>query len=218
MRMMLERMDEFFTARTEGYDEHMLRDVEGCREGYAEMARLVPAGTKELLDLGCGTGLELDFLFERFPALRVTGIDLTPAMLDCLRKKHPDKAMTLICGDYFQVDFGTECFDAAVSFETMHHFAPEKKRELYRRVWQSLRPGGCYIECDYMAETQEQEDFFFAENERLRREAGAKEGEYFHYDTPCTEENQIRLLRDAGFAQVEKIWRIGGTVMLAAWR
>ena len=38
----LERMDDFFAARTEGYDEHMLEEVEGCKEGYAEMARLVP--------------------------------------------------------------------------------------------------------------------------------------------------------------------------------
>lgn len=214
--MPIERMDAFFTARTDGYDEHMLRNVEGCREGYEEMARLVPEKTQDLLDLGCGTGLELDFLFPRFPELRVTGIDLTPAMLDCLSKKHPDKSLTLICGDYFQTDFGVNCFDCAVSFETMHHFTPEKKTELYRRVWHSLRPGGCYIECDYMAETQEQEDFFFAENERLRREAGAKEGEYFHYDTPCTAENQMRMLRDAGFSRVEKIFRIGGTVMMVA--
>ena len=214
--MPIERMDEFFTARTEGYDRHMLENVEGCQEGYVEMARQVPSCTKDLLDLGCGTGLELDFLFRRFPSLRVTGIDLTPAMLDCLRAKHPNKPLTLICGDYFETDFGTECFDCAVSFETLHHFSPEKKTELYHRIWGSLRKGGCYIECDYMAETQEQEAFFFAENERLRREAGAAEGEYFHYDTPCTDEHQIQMLKTAGFSRVKKIFRIGGTVMLTA--
>ena len=34
-----------------------------------------------ILDLGCGTGLELDALFARFPDLRVTGIDMTEEML-----------------------------------------------------------------------------------------------------------------------------------------
>ena len=31
---MLEEMSAFFTARLNGYDQHMLRDVAGCREGY----------------------------------------------------------------------------------------------------------------------------------------------------------------------------------------
>ena len=212
----LESMSEFFTARVVGYDEHMLEDVEGCREGYAEMARRIPAGTRTLLDLGCGTGLELDTIFPRFPDLHVTGIDLTAAMLDRLAEKHRDKALTLICGDYFEVDFGRACFDCAVSFETMHHFSHEKKTVLYRRICEALNDGGCYLECDYMVKTQAEEDFYFAENERLRREAGAREDEYFHYDTPCTVENQIRMLREAGFTEVEKILRLGGTVMLAA--
>lgn len=38
----MEKMSDFFAARVEGYDEHMLTEVAGCKEGYAEMARLVP--------------------------------------------------------------------------------------------------------------------------------------------------------------------------------
>ena len=64
---MLETMSDFFTARTEMYDEHMLTEVEGCKEGYAKMASLVPDDTQTLLDLGCGTGLELEPIFNRIP-------------------------------------------------------------------------------------------------------------------------------------------------------
>jgi len=212
----LETMSDFFTARVKGYDRHMLNDVEGCREGYAVMAENVPADTRTLLDLGCGTGLELDAIFRILPELAVTGIDLTEAMLDELRRKHGEKNLTLICGDYFAVDFGKHCYDCAVSFETMHHFAREKKTALYRRICEALRAGGCYIECDYMAETQEEEDFYFAENARLRREAGFGTEEYCHYDTPCTAENQIMMLKEAGFASVRQIFRMGGTVILKA--
>ncbi len=39
---MLERMEDFFARRVEEYDEHMLQEVEGCEEGYRQMATLVP--------------------------------------------------------------------------------------------------------------------------------------------------------------------------------
>ena len=84
--MTLEEMSDFFTKRIEDYEEHMLTEVEGCREGYMKMAELIPQSTKRSLDLGCGTGLELDEIFKKLPHVKVTGIDLTQAMLDKLRK------------------------------------------------------------------------------------------------------------------------------------
>lgn len=79
-----------------------------------------------LLNLGCGTGLELDEIFRYHPDIQVTGIDLSEEMLHMLRKKHPDKKMKLVAGDYFKEPFGTACFDVAVSFETLHHFTEKK--------------------------------------------------------------------------------------------
>ena len=153
--MSIETMSDFFAARVEGYDEHMINNVEGCREGYVKMASLIPQNTQKLLDLGCGTGLELDEIFKRFPDVEVVGIDLTREMLDKLRLKHPKKNMQLICSDYFKTEFGTNKFDCAVSFETMHHFTPETKIELYRRIYNAVKPGGCYIECDYMVDPKD---------------------------------------------------------------
>ena len=212
----LERMDEFFAARTEGYDEHMLEEVEGCKEGYAEMARLVPENIKNLLDLGCGTGLELDRIFEIYPDINVTGIDLTASMLEKLRQKHPDKSLELICGDYFTVGFKNNFYDCAVSFQTMHHFSHDKKITLYKKIYDSLTADGIYIECDYMAETQAQEDYFFAENARLRREQGIGADEFYHYDTPLTVAHEAEVLQKAGFQKVEVLCNWEATYTLKA--
>lgn len=212
----LEPMAEFFAARVEMYDEHMLCDVEGCREGYIKMASLLPENTESLLDLGCGTGLELDEIFRRFPSLSVTGIDLAQPMLDKLREKHPHKKLDLICGDYFIYPMVEGVFDCAVSFQTMHHFTREKKTELYAKVCKALKDDGIYIEGDYMVETQEEEDHWFAENERIRKLQGISSDEYFHYDTPCTVDNQIEMLKKAGFSQVEKVFRIENTTIIVA--
>jgi len=215
---MLEPMSDFFTLRADGYDEHMLANVEGCKEAYPLMASLVPKDTQTLLDLGCGTGLELDEIFKLLPDIQVTGIDMTAAMLKLLRKKHPEKEMTLICGDYFATDFGVSLFDCAVSFETMHHFSHEKKTALYRRIRDALKDGGCYIECDYMVEIQQEEDHWYAEYNRLLREEAVPEGVFVHYDTPCTIENQLAMLKDAGFSSAEHLFRKGNTSIIVAMK
>ncbi len=210
----MEKMNEFFERRVNGYDEHMLNEVIGCKEAYSEMAGLIPQNTKTLLDLGCGTGLELEKIFERFPDMSVTGIDLTMKMLERLAAKFYDKDIVLICGDYFKTNFEENKFDAAVSFQTMHHFSKENKLELYKRIFSSLENSGVYIECDYMAETQDEEDRLFAENKKIREEMNIPENEFYHFDTPCTIENQIILFENAGFENVRKVFRMGNTTII----
>ena len=209
-------MDDFFAARIDKYEEYMLNNVGSCKEGYIEMARLLPQGVTTLLDLGCGTGLELDEIFKKNPDVVVTGIDLTQVMLDKLKEKHADKNIRLICANYFDYEFEKETFDAAISFQTMHHFSHEDKMKLYSRINKALKVGGQYIECDYMIADQTEEDFHFVENKRIRREQGIGENEFYHYDTPCTIENQIKLLLHAGFDDVRKVWRKENTTIIIA--
>lgn len=214
----LEQMSDFFAARVDGYDKHMINDVGGCKECYEKMATLVPLSAKNLLDLGCGTGLELDYIFKFLPHISVTGIDMTQAMLDELKNKHSDKNMRLICDDYFKTDFGQNVYDCAVSFQTMHHFSHEKKLELYNRICSSLVQDGCYIECDYMVTDQAEEDFYYSELTRMKKEQGLDDNEFYHYDTPCTVENQIMLLKKAGFKDVTQILRVENTTILTAYK
>ena len=125
---MLERMDDFFTARCQGYDEHMREDVEGDDAFYEFTASLLPkVEDAHILDLGCGTGLELEEYFTVNPNARVTGIDMTEAMLKALKSKFSDKEIITVCGSNFDVPFGVEVFDAAVSVESLHHFSKECK-------------------------------------------------------------------------------------------
>ena len=129
---MLEKMGEFFDARLNGYEEHQLTCIDSAREFYSFTATCLPQvhGTR-LLDLGCGTGLELDYYYEMVPSAEITGIDLAPGMLDKLRNKFPDKRMALILGSYFDVPFTENSYDAAVSVESLHHYTKEEKIPLY---------------------------------------------------------------------------------------
>ena len=76
MQMKLEKMGDFFNARLNGYEEHQLTAIEKAREFYPATAACLPARPDaRILDLGCGTGLELGYYFERNPTAQITGID-----------------------------------------------------------------------------------------------------------------------------------------------
>ena len=201
--MQLERMDDFFAARIDGYDEHMHRDIEGGSAFYAYTAALLPAfpGAR-ILDLGCGTGLELEEYFKLAPDARITGIDLSDVMLSALRAKFPDKDITLINASYFDTPFEPGAYDGAVSVESLHHFPAEMKLGLYRRLCAALKPGGVFALTDYFAESPELEIEYFRDLETLIREQGLDTGAVYHYDTPLTVEHETELLKAAGFTRV----------------
>lgn len=219
-KMKLEKMDDFFAARVSGYDEHMRTTIEGAEAFYAYTASLLPsAGDAEnvhVLDLGCGTGLELEQYFKLAPEAHVTGIDLSDAMLNALKQKFPDKKLSLINGSYFEVPFGEDMFDAAVSVESLHHFTAEKKEGLYRRLHAALKNGGYFVLTDYFSESDELEKEYFSNLKKLKAEQGLSDDEFYHYDTPLTVEHEKEALIAAGFSDVQVMREWGATVTLRA--
>ncbi len=216
---MLERMDLFFEARLDGYDEHMRRDIESADEFYPFTAERLPAAPNcRILDLGCGTGLELEELFLRNPSAKVTGIDLSQGMLSALKKKFVDRDVSLIVGSYFSVPFGVDAFDAAVSVESLHHFTKEEKIPLYAKLCRALKKNGYFILTDYFSPSDEAEREY--RNEYLARKAqqGILDDALYHYDTPLTVEHEREALLQAGFTTVEVLRRWGQTYCLRAGR
>ena len=215
---MLEKMGEFFDARLNGYEEHQLTCIESAQEFYPFTARCLPTGPVSILDLGCGTGLELEYYFPHAPEAAVTGIDLAPGMLKFLREKFPHRKLTLIQGSYFDVPFGEYCFDAAVSVESLHHFTKEEKLPLYQKLHASLKDDGYFILTDYFAPTEQYELFYHQELLRLKAEQGISDNEFYHYDTPLTVKHETEALLTAGFSKVEELGVWGATHTLKAYK
>ena len=217
--MKLERMDEFFAARVDGYDEHMRTTIEGASDFYVYTVSLLPLTSgAQVLDLGCGTGLELEEYFRLNPDADVTGIDLSEAMLKALKEKLPDRKIRLIRGSYFDVPFGEKVYDAAVSVESLHHFPAEQKEGLYRKLHGALKDHGCFVLTDYFAESEELEKEYFQNLKQMKGEQGLSEDEFFHYDTPLTADHEVWVLQRAGFSDVRILKKWGSTFTLLARR
>ena len=214
---MLEKMSDFFENRLEGYDEHMMTEIESADEFYPFTAAQLPDEEECcVLDLGCGTGLELESYYLRCPSAKVTGIDLSTGMLDALRKKFSEKDITLVVGSYFDVPFGEEMFDAAVSVESLHHFTKEEKLPLYAKLCGALKEDGYFVLTDYFAASDEEEREYRQDLIALKKEQGITDDEFYHYDTPLTMKHEMEALLEAGFSSVEVLKNWGATFTLKA--
>lgn len=208
----LEEMDGFFAARVGKYEGHM----EIWEEAYCRFAGLLPGGCKHILDLGCGTGLELDKIWMQYPDIAVTGVDLCRNMLHKLKEKHRDKQLETVCMDYFQYDMGVEKWDAVISFESLHHFLPERKQALYSKIHQSLKEQAVFILGDYIACCIEEEELLREVYLEKRRKSIIPENKFVHFDIPLVLEHEMTLLRKAGFSSIEVMDSIKGATLLLA--
>lgn len=211
----LEEMSDFFANRLNDYEEHMsIWD-----ESYQMFANSLPSECNKILDLGCGTGLELDKLWEIRPDLEVTGVDLCADMLDKLREKHIDKHLTIVCQDYFEYDFERGSWDAVISFESLHHFLSELKKELYSKIYCSLKQDGVFILGDYIACCDEEEELLRSAYIEKRKHSEIPENRFVHFDIPLTLEHESELLQNAGFI-IEKVSDNpdGATIIIAGKR
>ncbi|HAI87472.1 MAG TPA: hypothetical protein DCL63_10845 [Firmicutes bacterium] len=224
-----ELMAEFFDTRVGGYEEHMQEILPAFDEFYSSVAGQIPATIEPLsiLDLGCGTGLELDFIFDRAPNARVTAVDLSSEMLAKLKAKlersQYGPQVEVVHGSYLTMPFHAGSFDYVVSVQTMHHFIPDVKLGLYTRIAGALKAGGMYIEGDYVVSPDEERSLLarYAETVKSLQAAGTVgedelvDGKY-HIDIPLSVQSQTAVLREAGFDDAEVVFEQGAAAVFRA--
>lgn len=212
----IEEMGAFFDARVAGYEDHMrwaLPD-KAFAQLYQAMASPIETTHKPLsiLDLGCGTGMEIEEVFQRAPNALITGVDLSEKMLELLQEKHTGHMgqITLVADSYLTMPLGTETYDYIISAMAMHHLLRDPKRELYARIHAALKPGGKYIEGDLVVPLEMENQFRADFDEEVASVPPAEDG-YYHIDIPFSIDTQRSLLLEAGFRDFDLIWQREGT-------
>ena len=129
-------------------DQHM----EGYRAFRNEMlaAILRDAGAApraRILEVGCGTGLTLEYLSGLPGEYRVFGMDLSETMLkqaDSKAKRLPNPPRLLL-GDAGRLPYEDGLFDVTLATRFIHQFTHEDKKRLWQEFQRVTRKGGITI-------------------------------------------------------------------------
>jgi len=135
-----------FRFTPEGYLESMLEEIPGYEELQAEAARAtegVRAG--RILELGVGTGETARRVLERHPGAHLTGIDVSPEMLEEARGHLPGADLRVA---RLEDPLPAGPFDLVVSTLAVHHLDAAGKADLFGRIAAVLVPGGRFVLAD----------------------------------------------------------------------
>ncbi|MEN6580209.1 MAG: methyltransferase domain-containing protein [Anaerolineaceae bacterium] len=117
------------------YDS-VMRPVYGAARRRAIELLDLQAGEKVLIP-GVGTGLDLPLIPQ---SIQVTGIDLTPAMLEKARSKAKDLGMIFAVMNAQALEFPDDTFDAVI-LNLILSVVPDGSAA-FAEAWRVLRPGG----------------------------------------------------------------------------
>src|SRR5712691_2448966 len=119
------------------------------RQSEAErtiVENVLPRRVARVLDLGTGDGHLLGLIKRSFPTARAVGVDLSEPMLAAARRRFAgtgDVEFRLHdLSEPLTGDLGA--FDVVISGLAIHHLLHERKRSLFREVFDLLDPGGVF--------------------------------------------------------------------------
>ena len=120
------------------------------------ISTLKPDGVKNFIDLGCGDGVLAEQILHAYPHAQGTLIDFSAGMLSAAEERMADFTdhLTLIELDYgdptWTESVKDQSYDLIVSGFSIHHQPDWRKHEIYREIFDLLRPGGIFLNSEHV--------------------------------------------------------------------
>jgi tRNA (cmo5U34)-methyltransferase len=193
------------------YDRDIINSIPFHKELHARIMTFIRKNflTSEncnILDLGVGTGITSHLIRQELPNSKFDLVDFSKKMLDGAKRRFGTKNVNYIFGDYSKRRFKKK-YDIVVSVIGIHHQNTLGKKQLFKKIYRLLKPGGVFIFGDLVTY---RDPYKAALNQALHfhhlveKSADKKTlGEWAHHhyilNDPAPVENQIKWLGESGF-------------------
>ena len=171
-------------------------------EGERVLLEQIPLHTKRILDLGTGDGRLLSQVKLNSPDAEGVALDFSEPMLERAKKRFADDKKVTVVKHDFSFPLPAKqlgCFDAVVSSLAIHHLTHQRKKELYREVFDILNPKGVLCNLERVASPTEHlhQKFIVATGTRPEDPS----------NKTLDVETQLKWLREIGFTDVDCYWK-----------
>ncbi len=182
-----------------------------------------------LLDLGCGDGILGRTVLANYPEATGVFVDFSEHMIKAAQQKTDNHRAIFVVQDFGLKDWtqaiGSHApFDLVLSGLAIHHLPDPRKRELYREVFDLLKPNGLFLNLEHVAPhsdwaRQAFDDLFvdslWAHHKKrggtLSRDEVAQRW-YYRPDKSdnilASAEDQCRWLQEIGFVEVDCFFKL----------
>lgn len=218
-RKIMKDVQEHFDSEAEAYDSLILTLIPNYSEMTDVLVNSIPFNEKKtfkVLDLGCGTGNISKKIKERFPNSKIHCVDLAENMLKIAQKKLSNYSdIAYETGDFQNISLKSD-YEVIVSSLAMHHLKTDQdKKDVYQKVYESLSSGGVFYNADVVLGATDYLQNLYIEKwkEFMALNHSHKEIEnkwmptHRREDKPAKIIDHIQWLQEAGFKQVDVVWK-----------
>jgi len=219
---MTEGIFTHFTKTVDDYNTVADKVVIKNNELHEQIVVAIPGSPSLILDLGSGTGHGMKLLNERFPDAMVYGIDFSPKMISQATSYLKGGNFKLFKRNFIDINF-EKTYDVIVSAVAIHNITHEQKKVLFAKIFAALKPGGLFINGDFVeGETEEEQEKYESEyraylNDNL---SGHELRVWLHHafeeDMPMKLSEQEHILKEIGFSSVDVTWKVLNEVVYVA--
>jgi tRNA (cmo5U34)-methyltransferase len=210
--------DEERDAMTSEYGALIERWVPRYAELMGAALEAVPPelAPSRIVQLGCGTGQFAERLVERYPDAQTTLMDQSEELAERCRRRFRDGGERRVgVTVYGALTLPEAQLDLVVSTVALHGLKEGERRRLYGQLCRALRPGGVFVLGDVFFGTSPSQRAHQLEEWREAAFAlgtSAAEWESLmaepeRYFERARLERHLRWLGEAGFGEVDCVWR-----------
>jgi SAM-dependent methyltransferase len=181
------------------------------------------------LDIGCGDGILGRAVLAEHPEVNGVFLDFSEHMIEAAKQKAGNRRTVFVVQDLAANDWTQSVndhapFDLVLSGLAIHHLADERKRQLYREIFDLLKPGGLFLNLEHVAPhsdwAKQAFDDLFIDSlwSHHRKQGGTKSRddiakEWYHRPDKsenilATVEDQCRWLQEIGYVDVDCFFKI----------